>query len=221
MKMKKNKQTPKQYPENLKEYLTKLAKVQVLINDKEFQKKVKRLRLKWGIHKTGFKSKKECRIWFENSPKKILKQPKTVEQTEKEIIYGGGNTKIVYEWTLVLLKGITPDKKICLFPFGSFLTDVNSFLIENNIDETLSEIFLSYLYYDNLSETRFPKQAVEVSERITSTKSRGKISHLIHIAIGPNTRQKDITEIWTSQICPLQVKLPGYLQKKTRTKTNS
>jgi len=221
MKMKRKKQQSKSYSQDLKKYLLKLAKVQIPIKDEDFQKKIRKLRRRWKIPIRGFKNKKLCKKWLENSPREILKRPKTVEQIEGEIIHFPKKEKIVKEWIPEIIEGLVPERKISKFPLDSFLTDVDRFMIENKIDAVLKMPFLHFLYYNKLNNAPFPNKIAEVSERLIFTKSRKKIGHLISITFGSNARQKDILAIWKEQVAPLQKKIPGFLVKKLRERTSS
>lgn len=218
MKMKKTKLRARPYNEDLREYLSKIVKVQIPIKDDSFKKKIRALRRKWKIPIRGFRNKKLCRKWLENPPREILKRPKIVEQIEREINYYQKKPIIVRESSPKVIKGLKIERKIGKFPLGSFLTDVAGFMLENKIDSSLKKPFLHFLYYNNLIKAPIPERIAEVSERITLTKSRKKVEHLISLTFGPNARQKDILAIWNEQVSPLQKNLPDILTKKIRNR---
>lgn len=218
MKKKNSKKTAKPYSEDLKEYLRKIGEKQIPTKNKEFHKKVLQFRRKWKMPLGGFKNKIATNNWFKDPPREILKYPKIVEQTEREILHLGTAGKIVKELNPQIIEGLRPKKDIGSFPFGSFFTDLEVFMTENNIDHALTEILLNLLYYDNTKKVPYPKTIIGASERVIYTKSRKKVSHLVNVSFGPNTRQRDVLRVWDKYIAPLQKKLPGYQLQKTRIK---
>ena len=221
MKMKKAKRASRLYEEDLKEYLTKIIRIQIPIKDESFKKKIRTFRRRWKIPIRGFKNKKLCEKWLKNPSRDILKRPKTVKQIEREIVYWRGKKTIVKQYVPKIVKGLRVERKIDKFPFGSFLTDVSCFMIENKIDGSLKMPFLYFLYYNKLTKAPFPERIVEVSEKITFTKSHKKAGHLINLTFGPNARQKDILTVWSKHVVPLQRKIPDLLTKKTRNRKAS
>lgn len=221
MKTENSKKATKSYSEDLKEYLLKIAEKQIPVKNKDFHKKILQFRRKWKIPLLGFKNKIATYEWFKSPPLEILKYPRTVEQTERENLHLGTAGTIIKELNPQIIEGIKPKRDISNFPFGSFFTDLEVFMTENKIDHALTEILLNLLYYDNTKKVLYPKIIIGVSERIIYTKSRKKVSHLVNVSFGPNTRQKDILSVWDKYIAPLQKKLPGYQLQKTRGKSSN
>lgn len=216
--MKNRKGINRSYPENLKEYLSRLVAEQIPYKNKSFQAKVKELRLKWSIPFSGFKFSSDEKDWWEKPPKEITKYPKNIKEKQREIISLGNEEEIVTEWVPKLVKGITLNKRYNNFPLGSFYSDIDIFLSENNIDLTLKALFINFLLHNKISDELLPKHIVEVSERLTITGKRKQTDRQISITFGPNVRQVDIAAVWKNQIEPLQKKLPGYFVKRLSKK---
>lgn len=207
---------PNNYLDDLRNYLHKMAEAQILNRDEKFRNDVLQLRRDWAIPDNGFADKTACQYWFEKPDPKILGRDITVEQIEKEIIHTSTQERIVKQWIPVITKGAKTTRAISKFPIGSFLTAVNHFLVAHDIDDAITEHFFSYLYYGKLVEDFRFRPIVEVSERLVLTKSGKKVSHLINLTIGPNTRQKDVLNVWSKYVEPVQKKLPGHWDNPTR-----
>lgn len=219
--MKNKNRIGKPYSENLEGYLSRIAAEQIPSKNKSFQAKVKELRLKWSIPPSGFKFSSDEKDWWEKPPKEITKYPKNVKERQREMISFENEEEIVTECVPKLVKGIILKKRYNDFPLGSFYSDIDIFLSENNIDLTLKTLFINFLLHNKISDELLPKHIVEVSERLTITGKRKQTDRQISITFGPNVRLIDIASIWKSQIEPLQKKLSGYFVKRLSKKRSS
>lgn len=198
----------KDYKDDVQRYLRKLARAQIEDRDEGFQMGVDKFRKKWNIITGSNDWLDDTEDWVNFLPKKILGVRRNLRTKDEQTVLVHGKISHKIRWQITSVVNLFLDHKLTDMPLGNFGVDMLAFMQTNGVDEVLVTPFFYYLFRDNLDRAPFTSEIIKVSEWVSRGGKRQKIGHKIVLEVGPNVREKDLMNIYSTVIAPIQRRLP-------------